>query len=106
MVRFFRVKDVVRLETEAAVTDDKCIGVGPDAGEVSNQTKRALQTRVIGIGLVSAKIRVRESVDVDKINAGPDRKSVFTHDANQREHAPQQESRSSKRSSRPYGPDE
>ena len=78
MVRFFRVKDVVRLETEAAVTDDKCIGVGPDAGEVSNQTKRALQTRVIGIGLSIGQNSVRESVDVDKINAGPDRKSVFT----------------------------
>ena len=58
MVRPFRVKNVVRLETEAAVANDEFVGVGPYSGKVSNQPEGALQSRVIGIGLVAAKIRV------------------------------------------------
>jgi len=61
MAGFFGVKDVVRLKTEAAVADHEFVGVDPDAGKVGDEPESTFQTRVIGVSLVSAEIRLRNT---------------------------------------------
>jgi hypothetical protein len=63
----------VRLKTEAAVADNEFVGVDPDAGEVGNESESTFQTGVIGVSLISAEIRLRKHVDVDKVTAGSGR---------------------------------
>ena len=55
VARFLGVEDVVRLKAKATVAGHKFIGTRSDPGKLSQQIKGALETRMVGFGLIAAE---------------------------------------------------
>ena len=56
VVAFLSIKNVVRLETVAALAVAKFVSGAPDAGEICNQLERALKAGNVSVGLIFAEL--------------------------------------------------
>jgi hypothetical protein len=73
VISFLSVKDVVRLKAEATIARNKLVAIDSDTWEISQQSKSAVETRMVGVRLVSAKPGIREHIDIEQIGACSER---------------------------------
>lgn len=70
VISFVAIEDQMRLKTKLPKARQNLFSANADSRKVSEQSKRALQSGVVGFGLIGSEIRLRIGVNVEEVGAG------------------------------------